>query len=379
MAATPCSPWRFRGWRRPWPRPSASEPPEPSLAETERLAGLAETHGTLSWATGYIDHTAVAAAVTGHGDSGTGRLIRALADIYEGELPEVSEACARDLDSIIAGAPRSVIGAVELDAKTGRAHSRWVTEIADHGLITTLQRLRGHIPAAVDGGVAHLGIGLDMAELVPVLQALVERFRAAEWECPELRELQEQTDPQQLAGLGMFTAMLADVRGMNATLLEVPGGEGMPPAVVDVATGRPQSLWQVAQGFLGATSQPEMGGGPVPLAHPMLPDGALRVALREGRFTILAGEGTSLPEVTDADLSPNGVLSLRYNLAELGEGLPDESAALAAGAGEGMPDAEELEEIREQLRAVNVDQTIDLDIGEHGIRLDVTATPGSER
>ncbi|WP_018718847.1 hypothetical protein [Arhodomonas aquaeolei] len=344
--------------------------PGESMADSGRLEKLAETYGTLPWATGYIDHRALASAVTGTGDGGTAALVKSIARAYGEEPPELEAGCVADMNAVVDVWPRSVLGVSELDPDTGAARVRWVTDIADGDLRSTLKRLRGHIPSAAQGSLASAGLGLDISSVVPVMQTLANRFKSTQWQCPQMQQLQQQVNTQQLSQMGMLTAMLGDVRGATLTLLDGPAEKGrIPTGTLDIATSRPGALWQVIQGFIGTNVQPEVGGEPVSIDHPMVSGKDVRVALRDGRFTVLAGQDAAVPD-SGADLAANGILDLRYNPSALSGALMSDLEAVPG-------DQAEIDEVRDQLKAMDIDQEIMLDITDQGLLLDVAATPGS--
>lgn len=342
--------------------------PEQSMADSGDLEELAETYGTLPWATGYIDHRAIAGAVTGTGSGGTAALIKAVAGAYGGQPPELEAGCVADVNAVADVWPRSVLGVSRLDPDTGAARVRWVTDIADGDLRATLMRLRGHIPSPAQGSLASVGLGVDIASVIPVMQTLIGRFKSAQWQCPQMQQLQQQLNTRQLSQMGMLTAMLGDVRGATLSLLDGPAGKGgIPTGTLDVATSRPGALWQVVQGFIGTSAQPKVGGEPVTIDHPMASGKDVRVALRDGRFTVLAGQDAAVPD-SGSGLSANGVLDLYYNPSAL-------SAALMTDLDAVPGDQAEIDEVRAQLKSMDIDQEIMLDITDQGLLLEVAATP----
>lgn len=353
------------------------ETPAETLNDTDRLAQLADTHETLPWATGFIEHGALAQAFTGNGDSGLGRLITAVVSAYGEEPPRMDDACRDDVTRLTELWPRSVIGLTELDADTGRAGVRLATPVTDPALAETMMRLRGHIPAPADGGVASFGIGVNVSELLPVARELAGRFTAADFQCAPLKGLQAQVARSDLSSLGMATSMLRDVRGAAATVLTPEMNGQSPKGVVEIATPQPKALWSMASGFLGAGEAPEVGGPPVAIQAPMAGSGPVRVALRKDRFIVLAGEGVEIPAASSGDdeaLAPNGLLAVRYNLAQASEFLG--TMGSLPGTGGGVTDDEELAELQGTLGQIDVDYGIALDVTADSIRYDMTVAPG---
>lgn len=351
--------------------------PAESLADSGRLASLAERHDTLPWATGFLDHEAIVEALTGDDREDYSRLLAALAGHRDTDPGgAIDPGCRADARAIAALWPRTVFGLRTADPETGKlaAHVGFVGTDAE--LLNTLARLRGQIPGTVrHGRIGGAALGLDLSELVPVLQTLMSRMAAAEWTCPELIDLQQRADPGALAQIAFVTALAGDLKGIAVAIdaanfgAETPGAD----AVLEIATPRPDQLWQMAAPFLPSQpAQAPMPGGP-PVALPAIPgvETPLRVALRDQALLILAGSAE--PNDTGADAASEGFLELRYDGAEV--------AALVSRwlqqSGDRMPAErrEALENAAGQGAEFDADYRLTVDIDANGIRLDTILTP----
>lgn len=353
--------------------------PGRSLADSGRIADLAKRYGTTPGTTGFIDHEALVAGLTGAEDSRLAAMLGEIASAWGASddypLPGLSDpACRKDARAIAAKWPHTVMGLTELDANTRRLGSRTVIAATDTALMNEIARLRGHIPNAMSGRpLAGLGLGLDVSQLVPVIQGLAQRFTQAPFECPAIRAAQQRLASQPLGQMGMFTAMIGDVRGISLALesLRPSQGGGAPVSgdgVIEIATGKPQVLWQMAQSSLGlpADQAPSMGGPAVDVPQAMAPDTRVRAALRENALVLLLGDSELTDAAGETDVEPNGVFSLRYDygraMALMSEHMDE------AGADE-----------KRMFRALGESDLyydLGMDITERGFRLDLTLTPG---
>ncbi len=358
------------------------ELPESSLAESTRLADLAKRHGTLDWATGYVDHQIVVGGLTGDDSTRFGQMVAALRarrDSPGENLPDASPACRDDARALAAVWPRTVLGVSGFDTETGRVGVRATVAGTDRGLLDTLARLRGHIPESIGSGrLGGLGVGLNVSELVPVLQALATRLAAADWSCPALVDLQARANPNALGHLAIAAAFAGDLRGIGVAVDSVRFNGGDTPLVdgrLEIVTPRPQTLWQVMSSFLPAPPVQPPIPGQAPVALPAMPpvDVPLRVALRDNSVVILAGEASMADAA--AGLDPNGLLGLRYHYAEVARAVTD----WLEHSGDNLsPEQQQTLNAFSPESAPAISSRIRFDIHDTGLVLDVTATPGDQ-
>lgn len=326
------------------------EPVTDNLAANGRVEALNERYGLEGSSSGYVDHELLVRGLSGDTETRLGRMIERMpAD----EVPwsELGDDCRDDALALAALWPHTVFGVTAFDTDSGRLASRVRVAGTDDGLLGTIMRLRGELPAALDlESIGAAAIGLNVAELVPVAQALVGRLAEAEWHCPALVRAQMQADPAAVGQLAFFTAMIGDVRGAALAVRNLRFSGGSNPeadAIVEIATPRPETLWQLAMPFLPGgppAEAPTVGGPAVTLAAMPGIENPLRVALREGSLLVLSGAVSA--EDVDGATAGEGLLAFRYDTREAGRAIAayldqagdeigeDERAAMAALASE---------------------------------------------
>jgi len=324
--------------------------PASSLGDTNRLQDLASKHGTIPGTGGFLDHKRLAAGLTGADDSRFATTFERLMTTFAADDTAIgtiqSEACRQDARAIASQWPYTALGLTRVDTEAEEFVTRAAVATRDSELADTLQGLRGHIPEPVaNKPLAELGIGIDANQFAPTVQKLAQRFTEANFQCPSLQQAQQQVRNQPLSQLGMVSAMVGDLRGAALAINDITatGQQAMAfdvDAVTEIATAEPASLWQFIQSSTGqpADKSPQAGGEPVAVELPPTVPLNLRVAIRDNALVGLTGKAEMEEAAGEADLEPNGVLSLRYDYGEamatakefnagatLGEELPDSS------------------------------------------------------
>lgn len=353
--------------------------PEQSLRDTGRLDELAKRHGTLPTATGFIDHQALAAALTGASNDRFATMLARLLNAWGVNNAVLTTlrnpACQQDLGAIAEQWPYTSFGITRLDTNTRELGTRTNVAIADEALRSRLDALRGHIPEPVAGRpIAGAGLGLNAETLARTVQKLARDFTGSDFQCPPLRAAQRAIGNQPLNQLGMATAMISDVRGISAAVTDLAHGRtGSLPfradAVIEIATPKPTALWQFAQQSLGlpVDKRPQAGGDPVRIDLPMVAGMELKVAIRDNALLVVTGDARLDGAAGESDTEPNGILQLRYDYGRMTSAIMDR----IPGNGRSLPDRARLERID-----AYYDMRIDTD--DHGLRLDATVAPAPE-
>ena len=355
------------------------------------LNRLARRHDVQRNGVGFIDHQRLMAGLTGQEDSRLGQMIDALAGALGVEQPVLAglrdPACAADANAIAALWPRTVTGITEIDREAGRLGQRMVIESRDGETMNDLQRLRGHVPALVQGeGIFGFGVGMDVSALVPVSESLLGRFAAADFSCPALTQMQAQATHVQPGQLGMVTGLFDDVKGFGSLITAIhphpDNGQVDMDGVFAVVTERPQNLWMLVQSFAGeglpADLQP--GDRPVRLQLPEMPGdqpARVRVAMEENALIFLLGDAVMPARaVAESPLAPNGAQAWHYDLSRAFEFFGDEIVSDLQAYGDD-PAAESAEaralaqDFIEQVRALGLRISVTTDYTDDGIRTDV--------
>jgi hypothetical protein len=353
--------------------------PETSLDDSGRLDELAQRHGTLPAATGFLDHQALAAGLTGASDDRFASMLAQLVTTWGGDDAGLgairNNACQQDFATIAEQWPYTSVGITRLDTNTRELGTRVSMAVPDDGLRSKLTGLRGHIPDPVDKRpIAGLGLGLRGDSFASTVQDLARAFTGSDFQCKPLQQAQRQLRNQPLNQLGMATAMISDVRGIAAAITDLQQGRTgplpvQPSAVVEVATPKPTALWQFAQQSLGlpADTRPEAGGDPVSVDMPMVRGINLRVAIRDNALVALTGNAELDAAAGESDTEPNGVMSLRYDYGRIAAAIAEQVPGNAAT----LPEQEVLE-------AIDVYYDMRLDITDQGLQMDMDIAPAPE-
>ncbi|HKJ94028.1 MAG TPA: hypothetical protein VKA32_00195 [Gammaproteobacteria bacterium] len=352
--------------------------PKRSLADSDRLQTIAKRVGTEPWATGFIDHEAVVAGLTGDEGSDFGRMLDNITTAWGADKDLFASlrepACRDDARAIAALWPRTVFGITHLDEDKAEIDSRIAVESTDSDLMAEIMRLRGHIPTVSETRPPlGLGLGLNLSEVVPVMQSLLARFSKATFKCPPLVQAQQQAMKQNVAQLGMFTAMVGDVKGVGAAFSAIKGVDDPAQisgtATVEVATDKPDTLWQLMQGMLGlpADQAPKAGGAPVEVPGALTQGRQVRAAIRDNALVFLIGDASLTGAAGEDNVDPNGLLSFDYDLGRM--------ASTIAAASKAHNGPAEGEEVAKALNHMDLVYSGRVDASKNGFHMDIRLTP----
>jgi hypothetical protein len=220
--------------------------PETSLAKTGGIEALDKQYGYDGHISGYFDIRGLAQRLSGRNQDDN-----AVITAFGGEIPELSDACASELDSLTQKFPRMVFGSTEYSNK--RVRFNGVVEM-EQALAASMAKLAAPIPGAdsTDPMMFRMALSVDLPETVRFLGGIADSIAAQPFQCEELADLNASAAEmkQNLAnpGLAMAGAMTAIHVGVRT--LKVEPGTSMPTELSAFATlgsTSPVMLWGFAQ------------------------------------------------------------------------------------------------------------------------------------
>ncbi|WP_428241418.1 hypothetical protein [Gynuella sp.] len=300
-----------------------------TLKDSKQIAEMKKKYGFGDQLSGFINLVEVARTILKPEQNSAGKdLLVALGDDYE---PLVSAVCADEMIGMVQGAPRFVAG--YRDFKTSKDSIKFdlatVLEVTDEQAVTDLQKLNGHLsPAAsVDNGqIASLAVGLDVANLTPVISNFWNRFVTAEFNCDVLQEAQQEAKSANPATLSIFTAMVQGLKGASVQLFDLQFDEtnqtlGSIDALVALSSTNPSTLVGLLANapYLQDVHIPE-DGTVIDLDIPYLPESVkLKAAMKGNNLTVFSGDmaGKAAADLSKEKLNSDGLYSLAVDYAKL--------------------------------------------------------------
>jgi hypothetical protein len=323
--------------------------PQTSMASSGAMAELDKKYGHDGHVSGFIDIRALAQRLTGRNQDDN-QVIAA----FGGEIPQLSEACAAELDGMTRNFPRMVLGTTRFDAKQMNITS--LLEVEPE-LAKSMQKITAPIPgiAAEDSMMMRFAASIDLPETVRFLGGVADSIAAKPYQCEELADINTSAAEmkQNLAnpGLAMAGAMNAFHFGLKSLTMEA--GSEMPSAVsayVTLGSNSPLMLWGLAQQSVPALAQVQLAadgkivalpGDAVPMPFPLefkavMTDKSIGIAtadIADADFTAAA----AVPPTSDGTMLLYGFSGEFFAL--IGEQIPapgpemDEKAAQEAERG----------------------------------------------
>jgi hypothetical protein len=275
--------------------------PKASMASSGAIAELDKQYGHDGHVSGFIDIRALAKRLTGRNQEDN-QVIAA----FGGEIPQLSEACASELDGMTRNFPRIVLGTTRFDSKQMNITS--VLEI-EPGLAKSLQKITAPIPgmAASDAMMLRFAASIDLPETVRFFGGVADSIAAKPYQCEELADINTSAAEmkQNLAnpGLAMAGAMNAFHFGLKSLTMEA--GSELPSAVsayVTLGSTAPLMLWGLAQQGLPALAQVQLAtdGKIVPLPGDAMP---MPFPLEFKAVMTDKSIGIATADIADADFS----------------------------------------------------------------------------
>ncbi|WP_251359795.1 hypothetical protein [Kangiella sp. TOML190] len=327
------------------------EKPAQSIKDSKLLSGLMSKYGYEGHNIFFVDNLGAVKGVTDPTANSFGSMLNDLLAAY-GDANALSElqtpACKAEYTALAGNWPTLSAGYTEINAKS--AKYKMMLEGTNAGLLETLQKLQGHLSPMLDDKdfVFSMGMGLNMAELTPVVTDLWKRMTKEPFNCEPLAQMQaEMKRSNPVMQLGMMTGMFGGVKGFGFAVvdMDIDGlsqAQNNPMAVADsmsmfvtLSADDPMSLVQMVGQFqpMLANIKLEDGGEPqnLPLPLPVEVKGTLRghdLVLSFGeKANAMAGALKS-----NSSLDMNGLMSFSIDMGKY-FGMIDQAMGMAEPQG----------------------------------------------
>ncbi|MEZ9822772.1 hypothetical protein AB4238_19455 [Shewanella sp. 10N.286.45.A1] len=238
-------------------------PVERSIVDAKIIEDIIAKHGFTDDGISYINHQEIVTALTStDGNQLARQLTKLLAMANEDPFAELRTAtCNQEFSSIAANWPRTVAGYDQLEISNAESslNYRVVIESNNQLMLDAYQKMRGYIPAYVqdiNNSVFSFGLGIDVNQMVPSLQAIWDDMLTPQYQCAPLQEMQAQMSQQSPAMLGMMTGMANGVKGVGLSVIDykisddvdAPEIESL-DAVVTLSADNPTMLFNMVKPF----------------------------------------------------------------------------------------------------------------------------------
>ncbi|NMH65391.1 hypothetical protein [Shewanella salipaludis] len=333
--------------------------PVESLASSGMLEEIIDTHGFSGDSVSFINHVALAKALTSEdADPLARQLSRRIYGLLSAGVGELqTPECRRELMTLASHWPRTLIGLNEMriDEQHSHIEATMVIESRNRIILTALQRLRGFIPAYVgEASLFGMGLGIDVDEFPPAVKAIWSELQTPAYQCAPLARLQAGLSARDPVILGMFTGLAESVKGVSLALLDYRLDEQQAEPVItaidgllSLAADKPTALFDTVKIFVPGLAEMQLVDG----AEAIDLSTRLRLPARFGIKPMLALRGQHLviyvgdrakvlaDSLAEVPVAANGLFSILADyprlfgplltLAEMAvEPLPEEFAVL---------------------------------------------------
>ena len=237
---------------------------------------------------------------------------------------KVTDACRKDVTSLVSNVPRLVMGYNELSVKNETLHTNMVAmlELENESIRTELGKIRGHIPShSLDASdkIFNLGVGIKFANLTPVLTELWTKFINEDFTCEKLVAAQESAKQTNPALLSLALGMAQSVEGVGMSLydMEWDTASNLPKAMsalVNISSTDPKTLVSLVPTLLGGVQIPDDGSVadiPVPVLPPSI---QVKATVKGNNIVIFSGDvDADLAKLESESLESNGLFSMGIN------------------------------------------------------------------
>ncbi|MEH6357923.1 MAG: hypothetical protein V7745_02975 [Pseudomonadales bacterium] len=204
--------------------------PVESLKDSGTIQRIKNEYGYLPDSLGYLSVKQLVTALTSN-DNSAGKTLAALDSGNQDWLQEMrSPICAAEFSGIADVWPRWVTGyrGLEYSEKGFSGEFHMAIEIKNAALNTTLQKIRGHLPADLTSGIPHIfsmALGLDVNSLDEVLGEIAGHAEGLQYQCSLLQSLNGAADS--INGvrpmMAMSTGMARGLQGLRLSVFDIQG------------------------------------------------------------------------------------------------------------------------------------------------------------
>lgn len=327
--------------------------PEQSLASSGEVAQINKDQGFSGSFTGFVHFKRLAEGLLQASDSRLARDLAALSQRSGKPNPLTSDLqpiCRDEIVGLVDSVPRLVFGyqSVSAQGESVDIKARSLLEMKSKSVTDILLSLRGHLPSHVNSEqMAGMALGIDMDTLVPTLTKLWSLAGEVSFQCPKLRQVQQQMSAVNPALLGVMTGMAQGIKGAGLSIYDLTFSQasGLPESVdflLSIATENPELLISL----FNTTAVPQSSGRlpKLPLDGSMtevdlgfLSPGMTAQLGKQGQHLVIysgAQAGVAAQGLAQESLDANGLMSMNLDyprIAEWIDTLPDSLLSQASG------------------------------------------------
>ncbi|MDX2321840.1 MAG: hypothetical protein QNK26_14735 [Moritella sp.] len=202
-------------------------PVEHALANSTQLDDIMTKHRFTKDAISYINHKAIAQAITSPNESLLGQHISKLMSLEKQDHLRVYQQpqCKIELNRIADNWPRTVFGFNQFDIneQATTLDMAMVVESNNQTILSALTTMTGFIPKYVNdlnNTVLALGVGLDISSVSPAISRIWSELQQPSYSCPPLQQMQSAIQQNNPVMLGMMTAMANGVKGISGAVID---------------------------------------------------------------------------------------------------------------------------------------------------------------
>ncbi|UJF21685.1 hypothetical protein [Shewanella sp. OMA3-2] len=197
------------------------------ISATTMLQDIAKQHGFMQDSISFINHVELVKGITSTDGNMLAKQITKLASLQdEDPFAELhNEHCQTELMGIANNWPRSVMGfkSYSVSREESTFDARFVIESKNAVILDALSKMRGFIPDFGADAADHImsfGLGIDVAQLAPSLNAVWKDLKTPSYQCQPLAESQYALEEFNPAMIGMMTGMANGVKGLSLTVVD---------------------------------------------------------------------------------------------------------------------------------------------------------------